>query len=63
MPLRPYLAEHGIDLCGVLPLNACTIKRPYLLERAGFSPESKNETYVCLEGPVFNYSTSKNLFD
>ena len=22
-----------------------------------------NETYVCLEGPVFNYSTSKNLFD
>ncbi len=22
-----------------------------------------NETYVCLEGPVFNYSVSKNLFD
>ena len=22
-----------------------------------------NETYVCLEGPVFNYNTSKNLFD
>ena len=22
-----------------------------------------NETYVCLEGPVFNYSRAKNLFD
>ena len=22
-----------------------------------------NETYVCLEGPVFNYTTAKDLFD
>ena len=22
-----------------------------------------NETYVCLEGPVFNYSRAKNLLD
>jgi epoxyqueuosine reductase len=62
MPLRPYLSEHGIDLCGVLPLDACTIKRPYLLERAGFSPESKNETYVCLFAVPYLTPTSDTQY-
>lgn len=39
MDLRTYLAEHAITLTGVLPLEQCCIKRPYLLERVGFSAE------------------------
>lgn len=41
MDLRTYLSEYHIDLCGVLPLDACTILRPHLLQRGGFSKEDK----------------------
>lgn len=36
MDLRRYLAEYHIDLTGILPLDACEVRRSYLLERAGF---------------------------
>lgn len=48
MSLAPYLSEYGIDLCGVLPLRACTIKRPYLLERAGFDADRQAQAFVCI---------------
>ncbi len=48
MSLASYLSEYGIDLCGVLPLRECTIKRPYLLERAGFDEDRQAQAYVCI---------------
>lgn len=48
MPLRSYLSEYGIELCGALPLCECTVKRPYLLERAEFSTDRQAQTFVCI---------------
>lgn len=46
MDLRPYLAPHGIELTGVLPLSDCTLTRPYLLSRAGFDMSDPCHLYV-----------------
>ena len=37
MELHRYLSAYGIELCGVLPLCDCELRKPYLLEQAGFA--------------------------
>ncbi len=46
MDLHAYLAPHGIELSGVLPLSDCILKRPYLLERAGFDTSDRARLFV-----------------
>ena len=46
MDLHAYLAPHGIELMGVLPLSACAIRRPYLIERAGFDMSEVSQLFV-----------------
>ncbi|MBO5305325.1 MAG: DUF1730 domain-containing protein, partial [Clostridia bacterium] len=38
--LRALFAENEIDTFGFVPLDACTIHKPYLLERAGIADGS-----------------------
>lgn len=46
MDLHAYLAPHGIELMGVLPLSDCTVRRPYLIERAGFDMSDPSQLFV-----------------
>ncbi|MBR0442750.1 MAG: epoxyqueuosine reductase [Clostridia bacterium] len=48
MDLRKYLMPYGIELTGVLSLSDCTVKRPYLLERAGFDITDPSRISVCI---------------
>ena len=48
MNLSSYLRPYGIELSGVLSLNACEVRKPHLLSRAGytFSHSSKRDIII-----------------
>ena len=46
MTLSTYLAAHGVELTGVLPLHECILRKPYLLTRAGFDDNLSSPLFV-----------------
>ena len=56
--VKQYMDERHI-LCRPLPLSACAVRQPYLLERAGLSPDG-NGTVFMLAVP---YLTTRDALD
>jgi epoxyqueuosine reductase QueG len=48
MDLSSYLMPYGIELTSVLSLDVCTVRKPYLLTRAGFELEQSDALFVQL---------------
>ncbi len=46
MTLAPYLQKFGIDLAGALPLDACILRKPYLLTRQGLDVSAPDKLFV-----------------
>ena len=46
MNLSSYLRPYGIELSGVLSLNACEVRKPHLLSRAGFDSAHPDALFV-----------------
>ncbi len=46
MNLTSYLQPYGVELTGVLTLDACSVHKPYLLHRAGFDLQKANTVFV-----------------
>lgn len=46
LTLAPYFKSFGIDLLGVLPLNACIVRKPYLLTRENFDVSQAEKVFV-----------------
>ena len=72
MDLSSYLMPYGIELTGVLSLDVCTVRKPYLLTRAGFELEQSDALFVQLfavpyltpaaDDPTRNLSACARIF-